>query len=198
MGLRRTVEPVADAITITTAKKQCEIASTDTAHDVQLQRFIAAAVRDVERHTGRALCTQTWELTLSEFPACPILLPRPPFQSITSIQYVDSNGDTQTLSSSLYAASTESPSVLQPVYGQVWPTTQPGTRAAVIITYVAGFGPDSTYIPPEYQSLLAELVLFRFGPGRGDVVNADIPKHIRAQLQALRCGVSLGSYGVRR
>lgn len=198
MGLRRTIEPVADAITIQTAKKQCEISPTDYAHDAHLSRLISGAVRDVERFTRRALVDQTWELTQSRFPCWAICLPRPPLQTITSITYVDSDGTTQTLDPSLYEVSDESPAVLQPAYNQVWPETRPGTVGAVKITYVAGYGPDSTTVPDEYKNLIAELVLFRFTAGRGDLPNADIPKHIIWSLKALRCGMVLGAYGVKR
>lgn len=198
MGLRRTVEPVADAITIHTAKKQCEIAPSDYTHDAHLQRLISGAVRDVERFTRRALVNQTWELTQSRFPDYSLCLPRPPLASVTSINYVDSSGATTLLDPALYEVSDESPAVLQPVYGQVWPETQPGTRTAVTITYVAGYGVDSTTVPDEFKNVIAELVLFRFSVGRGDVPAADIPKHIQWSLKSLRCGVVLGAYGVRR
>lgn len=198
MGLRRTVEPVADAITIQTAKKQCEISPTDYTHDAHLQRLIAGAVRDVERFTRRALVNQTWELTQSRFPDWELCLPRPPFVSLTSIAYVDSDGDTQTLDPSLYEVSLESPAVVNPAYSRVWPETRTGKREAVTITYVAGYGPDSTTVPDEFKNLIAELVLFRFTAGRGDLPNADIPKHILWSLKALRCGMVLGAYGVKR
>lgn len=199
MGLKRTVEPAADAITIHTAKKACEIATSDTAHDAHLQRLIAGAVRDVERHTRRALITQTWKLTLSGFYETRIKLPRPNLQSVTSIGYVDEAGSAQTLSASLYQASTaDSPGFVEPAYNQVWPATRPGTVDAVTITYVAGFGDDSTAIPEEYANLLAELVVFRFTAGRGDMPGADIPKHIKWSLDALKCGAAMGYYGVKQ
>lgn len=198
MGLRRTVEPVADAITIHTAKKQCEIAASDTAHDAHLHRLITGAVRDVERWTRRALITQTWQLTMTRFPDWEIVLPRPPLQSVTSIQYVDEAGVTQTLSPALYQVSSDQPAIVQPAYNEVWPVTRVSTRDAVTITYVAGYGIDSTTIPPEFTNVIAELVAFKFMPGRGDLYAADIPKHIRWSLDSLRCGAVIGYYGVRR
>ena len=197
MGLKRTVEPVADAITIHAAKKACEIGSSDTTHDAHLQRLIAGAVRDVERVTRRALVTQTWRLSLGDFPER-ICLPRPPLQSVTSIQYVDEDGVTQTLSSSLYQVSTdESPGVIEPAYNQVWPATRASTLNAVTVTYVAGFGDGSSSVPGEYGNVIEELVVFRFTAGRGDS-ESDIPKHIRWSLDSLRCGAVLGYYGTKQ
>lgn len=197
MGLRRTVEPVAEAITIHAAKKQCEIGASDSAHDAQLLTLIRGATRDVERATRRALVTQTWQLKLSRFPSEAILLPRPPLQSVTSIQYVDSAGDAQTLSSSLYQVSDHQPAMVCPAFGQVWPETRPETLEAVTITYVAGYGTGSGSVPVEFQELIASLVHFRFTAGRGDIYSADIPKHIQWSLKSLRCGASYGLYGVR-
>jgi uncharacterized phiE125 gp8 family phage protein len=196
MGLVRTVEPVADAITIHTAKKQCEIGTSDTTHDTHIHRLIVGAVRDVERFTRRALITQTWELTQSSFPSWDLCLPRPPFQSLTSITYTDDDGATQTLSPSLYQVSSGSPAVVQPTYGEVWPTTRPSTLDAVTITFLAGYGDDSTAIPAEFQNLIAELVAFRF-MNRGDVQGA-IPNHIMWSMKSLRCGAMYGFYGVRK
>jgi uncharacterized phiE125 gp8 family phage protein len=196
MGLRRTVEPVADAITIHTAKKQCEIGLSDTTHDTHLHRLIVGAVRDVERFTKRALITQTWELTQSRFPGWELALPRPPFQSVASIAYVDERGVVQTLAQSLYQVSSCSPAVLQPAYDQVWPATRESTLDAVKITFVAGYGADSASVPAEFQNLIAELVAFRF-MNRGDV-QGEMPKHIRWSLNSLRCGAMYDYYGIRQ
>lgn len=197
MGLKRTSEPATPALTTANAKKACEIGTSDTTHDAHIDRLVGAAVRDVERITRRALITQTWQLTLSDFPER-IVLPRPPLQSVSSIQYVDEDGVTQTLSSSLYQVSTgDSPAVIEPAYNQVWPATRTSTLDAVTVTYVAGFGDAATDIPAEYANLLEELTVFRFTAGRGDI-DIDIPKHIRWSLESLRCGAVLGYYGVKQ
>ena len=204
MGLERTVEPVADAVTIHMAKKQCEIGGSDTTHDAHLQRLIAGAVRDVERYTRRALITQTWQLTLKDFPEWELALPRPPLQSVTSIVYQDEDGVEQTLSTSLYQVSSRStPAVLIPAYNEVWPSTRVLTLDTVRITYVAGFGDDSSSVPVEFQNLICELVAFRFA-NRGDMATGatgrqgrDMPSHIKWSLDSLRCGVTMGNYRVK-
>lgn len=198
MGLKRTVPPATGALSLNDAKKACEISTSDTAHDTHLVRLIDAAVADVERHTRRALITQTWQLTLGAFPACEIRLPRPPLVSVTSVGYIDENGASQTFSSSNYDVATgDSPGFLRPGYNQVWPATRPSRADAVTVTYVAGYGSSPVNIPIEYQQLIAELVVFRFEPGRGDLP-VDIPKHIRWSLDSLKCGMAMGSYGVRQ
>ncbi len=202
MGLTRTVEPVNLAVSIVDAKKQCEIADSDTTHDDHLTRLIRVATSDVERHTRRALITQTWKLVLREFPQysainrTKVYLPRPPLQSVTSVVYVDDNGSTQTLAGSEYQVNDDSyPAYIEPAFGKSWPTLRPETAEAVAITYVAGFGNSSTNIPAQYQNLIFELVAFRF-MNRGDV-DQQIPRHIKWSLDSLRCGAKYDYYGVK-
>lgn len=202
MGLKQTVAPAVDPVTITEARKVGELPSDDTAHDAHLYRLIAAATRTVERMTRRALITQTWELRLDAFPGHDfrrqnaILLPRPPLQSVSSIVYIDEAGATQTLDPSLYQVTTNNaPGFIEPAYAQVWPTTRPETVEPVRITYIAGFGDDATSVPEEYRHAVLELVAFWFF-NRGDV-QAEIPKHIEWSLASLKCGATLGYYGVK-
>lgn len=195
MGLVRTVNPVISVVEFEDVVKQVELPSDDTTHRRHLERAINAAIADAERHTRRAFITQTWRLSLREFPDR-IYLPRPPLQSVTSITYVDSNGATQTLSSSLYQVSTDSsPGYIEPAFGQSWPTIRSETVDPIKVTYIAGFGTDSEDIPDQYKNLIYELVAFRF-MNRGDT-DQDIPKHIKWSLQSLRCGAMYDYFGVK-
>lgn len=205
MGLTRTVAPAELAVTLAEAKKQCEVSNNDTAHDDHLTRLIRAAIDDVERYTRRALVTQTWRLSLRQWPYDKdrryphpgrLFLPRPPLQSVTSIIYRDDNGTLVTLDPSLYQVTLDaSPAFVEPAYGEVWPTLRPETVEAVRVTYVAGFGNEETGIPDQYKNAIYELVAFRF-MNRGDV-NVDIPKHIKWSLSALRCGAQYDYFGVK-
>jgi uncharacterized phiE125 gp8 family phage protein len=192
-------------VTLVDAKKQCELGDSDTTHDDHIIRLIKAATDDVERHTRRALITQTWRLSLREIPYTGphhkpnygrIYLPRPPLVGITSIQYVDDNGATQTLSSSLYQVTADaSPAYVEPAYSEVWPVLRPETAEAIKITYTAGFGDDPEDIPAQYQNVIFELVAFRF-MNRGDV-QQEIPKHIKWSLDSLKCGAKYDYFGVK-
>ncbi len=118
--------------------------------DTLIQSYVLAAVNEIDGDDGwlgRALVTQTWRLDIDYFPACPILLPLPPFQSLTSITYIDSDGVEQTLASSAYrvVASGSDPAQVEPAYGTSWPATR-NQSAAVSITYVCGYG-DPTDVP---------------------------------------------------
>jgi len=197
MGLVRVDEPISLAVSLSEAKKQCEVADSDTSHDTHITRLINSAVADVERHTRRALVTQVWRMTLSGFPSCGrIILPRPPLQNIEAIEYVDDFGVVQTLPDTVYQVTLDaSPGYISPAFGESWPATRPETLEAVSVTYTAGYGDVAAAVPEQFRNVVCELIAFRF-MNRGDV-DVGIPKHIKWSLDSLKCGASYGYYGVK-
>lgn len=132
--------PTAEPITLEEAKLHAKIDIDDD--DDLLTSLIKAARQRIEVLTQRQLVTATRALTLDRFPGDfdAIETPRPPLASVTSIQYVDTDGDTQTLSADNYRADTTStPGRITNVYGEVWPDTRRLT-GAVTVTYVCGYG----------------------------------------------------------
>lgn len=118
---------------------------------------IKAARFAVEGFLRRQLITATWKYYLDKFPGT-ILLPRPPLQSISSITYTDSAGDTQTLSSSVYDVDTDSiVGRVVEAYGQAWPTTREDINV-VCVTFVAGYGDAATDVPDNIISGVKLLV----------------------------------------
>ena len=92
---------------------------------------------------GRALVTQTWRLYFDHgFPEQTIRLPLPPLIGVTSIQYVDINGATQTVSPADYQVLDGPRAAVRPVYGQIWPVTLAQARACWI-EFECGYGAAS-------------------------------------------------------
>jgi uncharacterized phiE125 gp8 family phage protein len=122
--------------------------STNTTEDPLLVAQLTAAREHVENLTGRALITQTLRCYLDRFPGCTaIKLPRPNLLTVTSVQYVDENGDTQTLSASDYTVDTAHlPGRILLNWDATWPSTldQPNS---VIVNYTAGYGPARSDVP---------------------------------------------------
>lgn len=137
--LKLITAPTEEPVTLAEAKLQCRVDGTD--EDALLTALIKAARELAENQTGRALCTQTWELALDAFPAAEIELPLPPVQSITSIKYLDASAVEQTLSADVYAL--DSYGSLRhwvlPAYGAAWPAALAAANA-VKIRFVAGHG----------------------------------------------------------
>ena len=134
MNLSRTVEPTTEPVTLAETKAHLGVTIPDD--DARIQALIKAAREWVESTTGQALISQTWVVKLGAFPAGDILkLPKPPIQSITSVAYLDSDGDSQTFTD--YTLDSIGERIFLN-YGEDWPTTQ-GIENAITITYIAGY-----------------------------------------------------------
>ncbi len=137
MGLKVITAPTVEPITLTEAKAHCRVDITDD-NDL-ITRLITAVREQAELLTERALAPTTFGLYLDAFPSEGIALPRPPYTSLTSIQYVDDDGATQTLASDQYAVDDkQEPSWVLPAYNVDWPDTRDEANA-VRITYQAGY-----------------------------------------------------------
>lgn len=156
MNLQLTSAPAAEPLTRLEAKEQLNVTITDD--DAYIDALIMAARYAVEHATGRALITQTWKGRLDAFPcARTIRLPKPPLQSVDSVQYIDGQGATQTLSTSVYDVDIHSePARIRLKEGETWPTTK-DTANAVTITFTVGHG-DQSEIPEDIKTAIRFLV----------------------------------------
>lgn len=161
MGLVRTVPPDAATSLVSVAEASRHLSLADESHDEHLAALIATAVDVAERWTNRALLTQTWRLSLDEFPAScrpEIKLPQPPLQQVTSVEYVDADGLLVTLDPQKYNATADAvPGLVEPAYGETWPTTR-SEREAVRVTFVAGYGSAAANVPEPIRQAILLLV----------------------------------------
>ena len=144
MGLKRTTAPAREPVD----KEVVDLALryTEGSLDNEIQELIKSATADAEDYTGRAFITQTWTLTLDRFPPV-IHLPRPPLQSVSSINYIDSGGNTKLLAAADYRVTQNSDSGrITPAYNKSWPTTRTVTEA-ITIEFVAGYGAAPSDVP---------------------------------------------------
>lgn len=155
MGLVVTVQPTIEPLTV------AEVAThLRTSADPELAAYIIAARQYCETYTRRSFITRTLRYTLDQFPTCEsyLALPRPNLLTVTSVQYVDTNGDTQTFSSSDYSVDTASlPGRIILDYGVSWPSTrcQPN---AVTVTYTAGYGATTDAVPESIKQAMKLLI----------------------------------------
>lgn len=130
--------------------------------DDEIATMLTAARAMVESRTGTKLFTQTVTLRTNSW-ADLAHIPVAPVQSITSVSYTDSNGASQTLSTSVYEAriyGLEPSLVLK--YNQTWPTIQTGSE--IVIVAVVGYGAAGAQ-PSEtlhaIKLILADMYAFR-------------------------------------
>lgn len=138
MPLTLITPPATEPITLAEAKAQCKV---EHALDDDLITTLIQTYRErAEHETGRALITQTWELSLDAFPEAEIELPKPNVVSITSVTYLDSAGVLQTISGANYTLDAAAiPGWVLPAVNYTWPTSQ-DVANAVKVRFVAGYG----------------------------------------------------------
>lgn len=158
MILRRTVDPVTEPVSLIEAKTHCRVdIDEDDTHFTNV--LIPAARRYVESVSRRSFITQTWRLSLDDWPhGDEIQLPRPPLVSVSSVVYKDQDGNSTTWASSNYIVDTDSePGRVKLTYNNTWPSETLYPALPVQITYVAGYG-DADDVPEEYKQAILLLI----------------------------------------
>ena len=138
-----TVPAVLSVLTVRDAKKYLRVDHDD--EDDEVERDIRIATAKVEKDTGIYLLTQTIEAVLDQFPSGGVLDPLVvPIQSVTSIAYVDSDDDAQTIDAADYLLQSNVIGLADDV---TWPTDL-RTFDPIVVTVVAGYT-DPELIPAD-------------------------------------------------
>ncbi len=147
--------PSVEPVTLDQMKAHARIDDFDNNELIGLQ--IKAARRWVENFTHRALITQTFTYKIDSFPnstTAVIELPGGNTQSVTSIAYLDTNGDSQTWASANYITDlTSEPALIGLAYNIDWPSIREWDLPVTIV-YVAGYGDSSADVPAELQAAI--------------------------------------------
>jgi len=140
--------PVGEPITLAEAFKHLRLPEEE---DTDLiASLIAAARQFFEDHDDRRLLSQTYKLTLDDFPCWYIEIPLRPLQIVNSIKYRDSDGILQTLAGSEYQVDFNSfHARISPAYGKSWPVTR-AQMNAVEVEFVVGYGDAVTTPDPVF------------------------------------------------
>lgn len=156
--------PVTEPVTIHDAKRQVQLAASDTNHDVSLLQYIAQAREQWEHDTQEYFIARSMRLTLSCIKE--MNFPHRPVTAISAIKYYDLNNSQQTLSSSVYQLDAVN-SRLRLAYDQSWPTYL-DRWDAIEINYTLGAHTDSTTVPAAAKQAILLLVGYYFAGNRGD------------------------------
>lgn len=190
-GLNVTVAPTEEPIALAEAKSHCGVTSGDTHHDTHLTNDIIAARAHIEAVTNRAIITQTRELILNHFPtgSDPIYIPFVPVQSVSSIYYIDTDGNSTLWASANYSVSTtREPGEIHRAWNESWPSIR-SVVDAITITYVAGYGAQAA-VP--YHLRAAVLLLVKHWFDNRSAVEAGTMKQVPLAVGALLDGLSVG------
>lgn len=159
-GVKVQTAPASEPLTTDEAKSHLKVSGSDD--DTLIDNLVKAAREQIETATNKVLINTTFDLTLNyHFPArdIPLVLPRAPVSSVTSITYIDVSGDQQTWAASNYAlrSNDQTAAKIEPTFGKVWPTTRHQLEAATI-RFVAGYGSSSASLPQVLREAMLLLI----------------------------------------
>jgi uncharacterized phiE125 gp8 family phage protein len=164
MSLKLTTAPTTEPITLADAKLHCRVDGTD--EDALITELIIVARQYVEGLTRRPLITQSWTYYADDFDYDVEL--KANLRSVTSINYTDTDGNSQLLDSANYSVDTFAyVGVVSPAYGLAWPYAR-FVNNSVAIEFVAGYGVADDVPSPIKQAML--LLIGHFYQNRESVM----------------------------
>lgn len=149
--------PTVEPVTLADALIQIDIDAPadsvlNTALGQKVTRAIASARSYCEGYARRVFMTQTWQWKLDGWPAYDtryderwynsLVLPKPPFQSVSSFTYTDTQGNTQDMFAygfQVDPGSETQPARLTPPFAQPWPPLRMIPNN-VQVTFRCGYG----------------------------------------------------------
>lgn len=168
MGYVVSVAPSSEPLLLAEAKAHLRVDHSD--EDDLITALIVAARIAIENYLDQKLITQTIIEYFDAFPTTVIPLTFWPVASITSIQYLDSDGTEQTWGSAnyttdIYGQFGEGPARITPAYSVSYPSTRDVVNS-VYVTYVAGYGAAAA-VPALIKSAMYLLITDLYD-GRGE------------------------------
>jgi uncharacterized phiE125 gp8 family phage protein len=179
----KTVDAATEPVTTAEAKTQLILDSDFTADDALIDTYITAARLICEAYTGISFINSTYVEQLDLFPydGERISLSVGKVASITSINYLDVNGDSQTWSTDNYKLlNTGLRAEIALKYNKSYPATLTEAQA-VTITYVSGYGAAASDVPQNIKQAIL-LIVAEMYANREDRVE-QLPKASQAILR---------------
>lgn len=168
-GLKVITAPAIEPVTWEDVTLQLRYDDPDQEIQDQIEGLITAAREWCESYQNRAYITQTLELALNKWPCREIELPRPPLQSVTSVTYTDSEGNSETWDASNYLVDDYD------FVGRIvrkrsvnWPQVRLAEVNGVKVQYVAGYGDAAEDVPQRIRQAIIALATHWFENGRCD------------------------------
>ena len=160
MLTRIVTPPAIEPISLTEAKKHLRLVITDadaatyTDEDAKITALIVSAREYVETVTRRALITQTWDAVIDDFPATKeISLPYPPLQSVTSVSYLNTDGNAASFTdftADLFGHK------IKLNYESEWPETR--DESVITIRFICGYGATADAVPVSIRQAMLLLI----------------------------------------
>lgn len=167
LAIKRTLVTAPTTEPLTTAEAKLWLGISSSTHDAMVDGLVAAARTWIETNFDVCLITQTWDISLDDFPVTnypenpdgSIELGIYPVQSITHVKYLDTvDGTQQTWTASNYTLEKplNMPARILRAYDVSWPDVR-DIQNAVTIRAVCGYGAASA-VPETIKTSMKLLI----------------------------------------
>lgn len=162
-SIKRTSSPSNLPVSLVELKSHLRLSPSDTTHDDQLTLLLEAATERLEQDLDRQIMAATYRHTQFDWNKNDntngaICLNRKAVTAVTSVSYVDEDGNSVTLDPSDYIVDLVRYCVF-PAVDTEWPTVHPNHPSAVTVEYSAGYGSEGSTVP----RLLKQAILLCVG-----------------------------------
>jgi len=195
MGLAFKTAPTAEPISLSEAKDYLGVEGTE--QDTYVSAAITTARKHVEDLTAQQImdATYTWTLRSEQVPqhhTKSLLLPRAPVTAVNSVEYVDTDGNTQSWSD--YEVDLDvNPAVLSPQPDKNWPNVQNNKLKAFTVEFDAGYADTQTAaldaVPAPLRQAMFLLLGHWFDNRTSVAMDADpteVPQTVRSLVSSYR------------
>lgn len=189
MTLTLQTAPTEEPITLAEAKLHCRVFHDDD--NALITTLITATRQHGENFTHRAFITQVWDYKIDHFPCHgePLYLPLAPLLTSTApvVTYTDTNGDSQTWSSSQYTVDAPSGPHARPGriflnYGESYPSVR-SIENAIQVRFSCGYGVASAV--PDAIKAAMKMLIAHWYMNREPVIVGSIASPIPSTVDAL-------------
>ena len=158
LSLNRTTDALTEPVTLSEVKLWLKIATTETTDDDLITSLIKTARIKCEQYTNRSFIDQSWTLRLDCSPDS-ICLPKPPLDSVTSINILADDGTTTLQDSDDYQVIPDEGSVVFLETGNSW-TTSTRPFGQMVIVYKSGYGDAAANVPDTIKTVIKQLTAY--------------------------------------
>lgn len=181
-----TAAPTAEPVTLAEAKAQLRV--DGSTEDAFIASLIVTSRLQIEAALGLALVTQTWRLTLDDWPHDGVIeVPMRPVQSVLAIEFASGGDGATALAPASYHVDGRA---LPPriVLTSDAPPALEQRAEGISIDFVAGFGPAAEHVPAPIRQALLLLVAHWFENREpcADVASPGIPAAVSTLLMPYR------------
>lgn len=166
-SLYTSTAPSVEPVTLEEAKLFCRVDTSDD--DTLISSLIKSAREASEKRTGRVYITQSIKM-VAEIDSTFIVLPKPPFISLTTLKYLDGDEAWQSMTVATdYLTSTRGQ--MGTITLKTVPFVNNEGQIVIEAVYQAGYGASGSYVPEALKQAILHRVAAMYEHRGGDALD---------------------------